>query len=59
MNMLLHGIGGDLSARNEKSGELPLFPGVDSLASHPGDCFDVVLTEIPDLQYNKMISPIF
>ncbi|MEE9164974.1 MAG: class I SAM-dependent DNA methyltransferase, partial [Nitrospinota bacterium] len=47
MNMMLHGIGGDLSAREKQAGELPLFPGVDSLASHPGDYFDVVLTNPP------------
>ncbi len=39
MNMMLHGIGhGD---------DLPILSGVDSLASHPGDYFDVVLTNPP------------
>jgi type I restriction enzyme M protein len=38
MNLLLHGVGGD---------ELPIFGGVDSLASDPGDRFDMVLTNPP------------
>lgn len=33
--------------RDKQAGELPLFPGIDSLASHPGDYFDVVLTNPP------------
>lgn len=38
MNMMLHGIGGE---------NLPIIAGVDSLASHPGEYFDIVLTNPP------------
>ncbi len=39
MNMMLHGIG--------RGDDLPLLSGVDSLAGHPGDYFDIVLTNPP------------
>ena len=39
MNLMLHGIGSDK--------ELPIKAGVDSLASDPGDRFDIVMTNPP------------
>jgi len=47
MNMMLHGIGhGDLPAQNAQAGDLPLNVS-DSLASHPGEYFEIVLTNPP------------
>jgi len=45
MNLYLHGIGGDPPA-SRQAGESPIEVG-DALISHPGDYFDLVLTNPP------------